>query len=131
MRISRRELLRAGLVGAGGLTLGGLLEACGRSHPDVLTAGSLNGLLKARRDAGDGTSLVVPSLAGEDYVAGVNNYLGFYLAKPNGDRLFGADARVWLLHTSDPNAKVKPTGPKPAAWASTRRCSRPPSWEAH
>ncbi|MEA2588456.1 MAG: hypothetical protein QOH66_1383, partial [Actinomycetota bacterium] len=79
MRVSRRELLRLGLVGAGGLTLGGavggLLEACGGSHPDVLTAGSVNGLLKARKDAGDGTKLVVPSLAGEDYVAGVDNYL--------------------------------------------------------
>jgi len=120
VRISRRELLRVGLVGAGGLTLGGavsgLLEACGRSHPDVLTAGSLNGLLKARKDAGDGTSLVVPGLAGEDYVAGVNNYLGFYLARPNGDRLFGADTRVWLSHSSDPNANVTPTGPTPAPW---------------
>ncbi|MEA2532332.1 MAG: hypothetical protein QOJ93_143, partial [Actinomycetota bacterium] len=63
MRVSRRELLRLGLIGAGGLTLGGLLEACGGSHPDVLTAGSVNGLLKARKDAGDGTKLVVPSLA--------------------------------------------------------------------
>jgi hypothetical protein len=120
MRISRRELLRVGLVGAGGLTfggaLGGLLEACGGSHPDVLTAGSVNGLLKARKDAGDGSKLVVPSLAGEDYVAGVDNYLGFYLAKPNGDRLFGTDTRVWLAQTSDADAKVTPLGPKAAPW---------------
>jgi len=116
MRLSRRELLRLGLVGAGGLAAAGLLQACGGSHPDVSTGTSLSGLLKARKDAGVGTSLVVPSLAGEDYVAGVDNYLAFYLAKPNGDRLFGADTRVWLTHTSDPNASVAPTGPKPAPW---------------
>ncbi len=116
MRLSRRELLRLGLVGAGGLAVGGILQACGGSHPDVTTGGSVNGVLNARKDAGDGTKIVVPSLAGEDYVAGVDNYLAFYLAKDNGDRLFGAGTRVWLAHTSDPDAKLTPKGPTPAPW---------------
>ena len=120
MNMTRREMLRLGLIGAGGLTvaggLSGLLAACGGSHPDVATGASLNGLLKARKDAGVGTQLVVPSLAGEDYVAGIDNYLAFYLAKPNGDRVFGADTRVWLTHSSDPDAKATPTGPRPAPW---------------
>lgn len=120
MTLSRRELLRLGLAGAGGLAaaggLSGLLAACGGKAPDVATGTSLSGLLKARKDAGVGTQLVVPSLAGEDYIAGIDNYLAFYLAKPNGDRVFGADTRVWLTQSSDPNASVAPTGPMPAKW---------------
>ncbi len=117
MKITRRELLHLGLVGAGGLVVGGLVLRGGKSAPDVLTADSIADLLKARTDAGDGKDLVVPSLAGEDYVAGVDNYVAFYLAKASGTpRVFGADTRVWISGTSNPDAKLTPKGPAPAPW---------------
>jgi hypothetical protein len=116
VKITRRELLHLGLVGAGGVVLGGLVLGGGNPAPDVLTADSVGDLVKARTDAGDGKDLVVPSLAGEDYVAGVDNYLAFYLARSSGTRLFGAGTRVWISGTSNPDAKITPKGPSPAPW---------------
>lgn len=117
-RLSRRELLRLGVLGAGGLAAAGVLKGCGGGgpRPDVTSAGSVDALIKAGKDAGDGSTLTVPSLGGEDYVAGVDNYLSFYLSKPNNQRIFGADTRVWLARTSDPNAAVPLLGPTPARW---------------
>lgn len=113
-QISRRDLLRTGLLGAGGLALAGLVDACGAA-PNVLTASTLGKLLSARQAAGAGPGLQV-GLGGQDYVSSIPNYVAFFLVNPgaNGTRIFGAGARVWFSPTSDPNATVKPTGPVPA-----------------
>ena len=115
MNLTRRELLRIGLLSAGGLALSGVVGACG-SKTDVLTASTFGDLLKARKDAGDGSLDVF--MGGGDYVASGDNYLVLFLqqAKANGARLFGAQARAWITHSSDPGAKATPVGPLPAPW---------------
>ena len=59
MRMSRRDFLHLGLVGAGGLALGGLMAGCGHKGEGPLTAPSLGELLSARRGSGDGSGLDV------------------------------------------------------------------------
>ena len=76
MKLTRRELLHLGLVGAGGLVLAGLYEKFG-THPEVLTPPTFGQLLSGHRQAGDGSLQVF--VGGEDYLAGVDNYVGFYL----------------------------------------------------
>ncbi|MGH2717773.1 MAG: thioredoxin family protein [Actinomycetota bacterium] len=118
---SRRDALRLGMLGAGGLMLGGLLEACGgtsaqRTGPT--TAGSFGALLSERRSAGDKALQV--ALGGGDYIQGIDNYLVMFLTGggANAPRIFGDNARVWLTPTSSPNAKIKPTGPIAAPWSA-------------
>ena len=115
MNLTRRELLRIGLLGAGGLALSGLFGACG-STADVLTGPTFGGLLAARKNAGDGSLDVF--MGGGDYVAPGDNYLVLFLqqGQANGARIFGAQARLWIAHASDPNAKVTPVGPLPLPW---------------
>lgn len=111
--LTRRELLRLGLGGAGALAAAGLLAACGGGPAtNVLTASTFSQLIKARESAGDTSGLQV-NLAGGDYVADVPNYLGFYLNKPgaNGSRIFGTNARLWVTPTANPDARLTPTGP--------------------
>jgi hypothetical protein len=112
--LSRRDFLRAGMVGAGALALGGILEACG-SAPNVTTASTFGKLLTAREATGDTSGLQV-EMGGQDYVAAGANYVVLFLVNPgkNGTRIFGDDLRVWISPTQDPNAAVKPTGPIPA-----------------
>ena len=114
MTVSRRRFLRLGLAGAGGLALAGLTGACGRKT-SPLTAPSLGELVIARRAAGAGNGLDV-FLAGEDYVASTDNYVAFFLQGRKGERLFGAQTRVWLSPTANTTAKLKPLGPFPAPW---------------
>lgn len=125
-RLSRRELLRLGLAGAGGMAAAGVLAACGRG-PNILTAPSFGKLIAARESAGDTSGLQV-SLAGEDYVATLPNYVGIFLNNPgaNGSRLFGANTRVWVTHTADPNASITPTGPIPAPFFRYAHPDGPP-----
>jgi hypothetical protein len=115
VNLTRRELLRLGALGAGGLALSGLVGACG-SKTDVLTAPTFGKLLSARKDAGDGSLDVFPG--GGDYVASGDNYLVLFLqqGKANGARIFGSQARIWLAPTSDPNAKITLVGPIAAPW---------------
>ena len=115
MKLTRRELLRIGVLGAGGFALSGFVGACG-SKSDVLTAPTFGKLLAARKDAGDGSLDVF--LGGGDYVASGDNYLVLFLqeAKANGARIFGSQARMWIAQTSDPNAKITPVGPIAAPW---------------
>jgi hypothetical protein len=115
MKLTRRDLLRMGALGAGGLALSGLTGACG-SKNNVLTAPTFGKLLAARKNAGDGSMDVF--MGGGDYVASGDNYLVLFLqeGKANGARIFGAQARIWIARTSDPGAKVTPVGPLPAPW---------------
>jgi hypothetical protein len=115
MKLTRRDLLHMGALGAGGLVLSGLAGACG-SKSNVLTAPTFGKLLTARKDAGDGSMDVF--LGGGDYVASGDNYLVLFFqeGKANGARIFGFQARVWTARTSDPAAKITPVGPLPAPW---------------
>ena len=125
MKLTRRELLHIGLVGAGGLTLGGLYEKFG-THPNVLTATTLGKLLTARREAGDGSLQVF--VGGEDYVAGVDNNVVFFLqqGRANGARIFGTQTRVWVTPTADPSARLTPTGPILSPWFGYAHPDGPP-----
>jgi hypothetical protein len=125
MRPTRRELLHLGLLGAGGLVLGGLYEKVG-THPNVLTAPTFGQLLGARRQVGDGSLQVFGG--GEDYVAGVDNYVVFFLQHggANGARIFGAGARMWITPAADPSARLTPTGPIPSPWFGYAHPDGPP-----
>lgn len=114
-RYSRRQVLHAGLLGAGAVALGGLLEACGTATR-VATAGTINELLRAEKSAGDKPFQAF--LAGEDYVAGVDNYVGIFLthAGANGTRIFGDNARVWFSPTTNQDTSFSPSGPVAAPW---------------
>lgn len=111
---SRRQFLRAGLVGGGALAAAVVLDACG-SAPNVTSASSYGALLKAREATGDTAGLQV-ALGGQDYVASGSNFVAFFLSNPgaNGTRIFGDDTRVWISPSQDANAAVKPLGPFPA-----------------
>jgi len=113
---SRRDVLRLGMLGAGGLALGGVLQACG-GNTAAATATTFGQLLTDRRDAGDKTLQVV--LGGADYIQGIDNYLVLFLVAggANAPRIFGDNARVWFTPTADPSAKITPTGPIPAPWS--------------
>lgn len=117
---SRRDVLRLGMLGAGGLMLGGVLEACGSSAKTgaSTTAKSFGALLSERRSAGDKALQV--GLGGEDYIQGLDNYLVLFLVGggANAPRIFGDNARVWFTPTSDPAAKITPTGPTAAPWSA-------------
>jgi hypothetical protein len=115
MKLTRRDLLHMGALGAGGLVLSGLAGACG-SKSKVLTAPTFGKLLAARKDAGDGSMGVFSG--GGDYVASGDNYLVLFFqeGRANGARIFGSQARVWVARTSDPAAKITPVGPLPAPW---------------
>ncbi|HEU5001324.1 MAG TPA: hypothetical protein VFW71_00905 [Actinomycetota bacterium] len=114
-RYTRREALHAGLLGAGALAVGGLLEACG-SSARVAKAASINKLLQAEKAAGDKT--LQAFLAGQDYVSGVDNYVGIFLAHAgaNGTRIFKDNARVWFSPTANQDTSFTPTGPLVAPW---------------
>lgn len=114
-RYTRRAALHAGLLGAGAVALGGLLEACGGSAR-VANAGSIGKLLDAEKKAGDKAFQIF--LAGEDYVSGVDNYIGLFLthAGANGTRIFGDNARVWFSPTANQATAFQPSGPTDAPW---------------
>ena len=105
------------MLGAGGLMLGGVLEACG-AKSNVTKATSFGALLSDRRSAGDKALQV--GMGGEGYIQGVDNYLVMFLlaAGANAPRIFGDNARVWFTPTADPNAKITPTGPLAAPWSA-------------
>ncbi len=111
----RRELLRAALLAAAGLVLPGALQACGSRSPGAASPRSLEGLTEARLRAGTRKGLSV-FLAGEDYAAEIDNYLGFGLVGAKGVPLFGSEARIWLVPSADPDRRVTPLGPFPAPW---------------
>ncbi|HYR61390.1 MAG TPA: hypothetical protein VET24_01985 [Actinomycetota bacterium] len=125
MKLTRRELLHLGFIGAGGLVLGGLYEKFG-TRPNVLTGPTFGQLLSARRQAGDGSLQVF--VGGEDYVAGVDNYVVLFLQHggANGARIFGTDARMWITPTADPSARLMPTGPIPSPWFGYAHPDGPP-----
>jgi hypothetical protein len=120
VNVSRRRFLHLGLLGAGGLALAGL-EVFSRKPPTggflggPTTGPSLGELLSARKQAGDVNKLDV-FLAGEDYVASTDNYVAFFLQRSGGDRLFGANTRVWLTPTADTGSRLVPAGPISAPW---------------
>ena len=120
MRMSRRDFLHLGLVGAGGLALGGLMAGCGHKGEGPLTAPSLGELLSARRGSGDGSGLDV-FLGGEDYVASTDNFVVVFLQRRGGDRLFGSQARAWLTPTVNTATRLTPVGPLPAPWFAYAR----------
>lgn len=116
MHLNRREFLHVSLLGAGGLALAGLYEACGGPTKDVLTATTLQGLLDARTSAGAAANALQVSPAGSDLVVGSVSHLVFFLQRQDGTLVHGAGTRVWLTPTVDPAAKLAPQGPFPAPW---------------
>jgi hypothetical protein len=123
--MSRRELLRLGLLGAGSLMVQGAMQACGGSASPG-TPQSLGQLLNARHKAGDGTELSVV-LAGEDWVSALDNYLAFGLVRKGGLPIFGAQAKAWLVPSVDPEAKATPLGPFAAPWYGYAKPEASPS----
>lgn len=115
--MERREFLRLAALGAAGMATTGALQACARK-PDApkLDPSSIQGLINARKKAGAREGLDVFQ-AGNDYVAGLPNYLGFGLGR-RGELVSGASAAIWLVSSGDPKAAAMRAGPLPAPWHS-------------
>lgn len=141
--IARREFLRTAALTGAALAAPGLLAACG-GNADPEEARTLKELLEALRANGAAPGLSI-FLAGEDYVVGIDNYLGFGLVRDRAGPITDADARVWVVPTADPTASApihggataswqryaKPDAPLPAPQginATTLRFDRPGIW---
>ena len=104
--IDRRTFLRAGLVTAGAAAIPGFLAACSKS-----VAGppkSFTELISQRRAQGAADKLdIFPG--GEDYIAGVGDYVGFGIVRRPGTPVIGRDATVWIAPGFDGSGA--PSGP--------------------
>jgi hypothetical protein len=112
--VRRRELLRLGLTAVAGIAASGGLAACIRRQGSSAGGAPPRGLIGARVRAGARQGLDVFQ-AGEDYVAGLPNYLAVGLGV-RGANVSGADARLWLVPSADPEAAVPAIGPVAAPW---------------
>ncbi|MGH2829439.1 MAG: TlpA family protein disulfide reductase [Actinomycetota bacterium] len=114
--LDRRDILRAGLLTVGGLALPSLLGGCSKGGGGAKTltrAASLREVFDALAKEG-GKQAVDAFLAGEDWVAGIPNHLGFGIVRKGSDPIVGKDARIWLAPS--PDLSGKPIGPFTASW---------------
>ncbi len=119
--IPRREFLRIGGMTIGGLAVPSLMVACSkRSSPRAGPANSLQDVLNRLRASGAKPGLQA-FLGGQDYVAGVADYVGLGLVGPSGTPLSGRQATIWAVPTADPTQLVTPIGPFPAPWYGYRK----------
>lgn len=115
MRMDRRAFLRTSALGLAAVATPGFLAACSRGPRDPADAATLGELLSRLEDAGAQRGLSV-FLAGEDYVEGVESYLGFGLVRDQAGPIGDEAATLWLAPTADPEAPVALLGPLAAAW---------------
>lgn len=117
---TRRELLRAVAFTAGGLALpSGLLAACSKGSPSsTAPTGPFDDLIRSAVAEGAREGLSV-FLAGEDIVAGAENYVAFGLVD-GSTPVMGADANVWIATNDEP-----PMGPFTAPWGGYAKPDAP------
>lgn len=114
--LDRRDFLRAGLVTVGAIAFPSVLAACSKGGGGAKTlsgAASLREVFDALVKEG-GKQAVDAFLAGEDWVAGIQNHLSFGIVRKASDPIVGTDARIWLAPS--PDLTGKPIGPFTAAW---------------
>jgi len=113
--MDRRAFLRTSALGVAAVAAPGLLAACSRGPGDPAEAATIGELL-ARLDAGGAKRGLSVFLAGEDYVEGVEGYLGFGLVRDQAGPISDQAATLWLAPTADPEARVELLGPLTAGW---------------